>query len=113
MAAGAGKTRTVIALVDLLLRANWAKRVLFLADRVALVSQTVNAFKAHLPDAGTAPPGRSPLRRLRSFRLRHRARPLRRLGEGEPLPGRRMTGRWRYLVDNSFSTAEQESLVSH
>ena len=51
MATGAGKTRTVIALVDLLMRANWAKRVLFLADRVALVNQAVNAFKAHLPDA--------------------------------------------------------------
>jgi type I restriction enzyme R subunit len=51
MATGAGKTRTVIALVDLLQRANWAKRVLFLADRVALVNQAANAFKAHLPDA--------------------------------------------------------------
>lgn len=51
MATGAGKTRTVIALCDLLLQCNWAKRVLFLADRVALVNQTVNAFKAHLPDA--------------------------------------------------------------
>lgn len=39
MATGAGKTRTVIALVDLLMRCNWAKRVLFLADRVALVNQ--------------------------------------------------------------------------
>ncbi len=53
MATGAGKTRTVIALVDLLMRANWAKRVLFLADRVALVKQAVNAFKTHLPDATT------------------------------------------------------------
>lgn len=51
MATGAGKTRTVIALVDLLMRAGWVKRVLFLADRVALVNQAVNAFKAHLPDA--------------------------------------------------------------
>ena len=51
MATGAGKTRTVIALVDLLMRANWVKRVLFLADRMALVNQAVNAFKAHLPDA--------------------------------------------------------------
>jgi type I restriction enzyme R subunit len=51
MATGAGKTRTVIALVDLLMRCNWAKRVLFLADRVALVNQAVNAFKKHLPDA--------------------------------------------------------------
>jgi type I restriction enzyme R subunit len=49
MATGAGKTRTVIALSDLLMRANWARRVLFLADRVALVNQAVKAFKAHLP----------------------------------------------------------------
>jgi type I restriction enzyme R subunit len=51
MATGAGKTRTVIALADLLMRSNWAKRTLFLADRVALVNQAVNAFKRHLPDA--------------------------------------------------------------
>ena len=51
MATGAGKTRTVIALCDLLMRSNWAKRVLFLADRVALVNQAVNAFKRFLPDA--------------------------------------------------------------
>ena len=49
MATGAGKTRTVIALCDLLMRCNWAKRVLFLADRVALVNQAVKAFKTHLP----------------------------------------------------------------
>jgi type I restriction enzyme R subunit len=51
MATGAGKTRTVIALSDLLMRANWVRRVLFLADRVALVRQAVNAFKAFLPAA--------------------------------------------------------------
>ncbi len=51
MATGAGKTRTVIALVDVLMRSNWVKRVLFLADRVALVNQAVKAFKDHLPDA--------------------------------------------------------------
>lgn len=49
MATGAGKTRTVIALSDVLQRANWVKRVLFLADRNALVKQAVNAFKRHLP----------------------------------------------------------------
>ena len=49
MATGAGKTRTVIALCDLLMRCNWAKRVLFLADRLALVNQAVGAFKTHLP----------------------------------------------------------------
>ena len=53
MATGAGKTRTVIALVELMMRAGWVKRVLFLADRVALVNQATNAFKAHLPDAAT------------------------------------------------------------
>lgn len=51
MATGSGKTRTVIALADVLMRCNWAKRILFLADRVALVNQAVNAFKAHLPDS--------------------------------------------------------------
>ena len=54
MATGSGKTRTVIALVDQLMRANWAKRVLFLADRVALVRQAHNNFKAHLPSAPSA-----------------------------------------------------------
>jgi type I restriction enzyme R subunit len=53
MATGSGKTRTVIALVDQLMRANWVKRVLFLADRVALVNQAVAAFKTHLPDVAT------------------------------------------------------------
>ncbi len=51
MATGAGKTRTVIALADVLMRSNWVKRVLFLADRVALVNQAVTAFKKHLPDS--------------------------------------------------------------
>ncbi len=51
MATGAGKTRTVIALCDVLMRCNWAKRVLFLADRVALVRQAVGEFKKHLPDS--------------------------------------------------------------
>jgi len=51
MATGAGKTRTVIALAEILMKCNWAKRVLFLADRVALVKQAVNNFKKHLPDS--------------------------------------------------------------
>ncbi|PPF28507.1 MULTISPECIES: DEAD/DEAH box helicase family protein [unclassified Rathayibacter] len=53
MATGSGKTRTVIALADQLMKANWAKRILFLADRTALVNQAANAFKAHLPGAAT------------------------------------------------------------
>ncbi|MCU1228738.1 MAG: Type restriction-modification system, restriction subunit [Acidobacteria bacterium] len=51
MATGAGKTRTVIALTDLLQRCNWAKRVLFLADRRALVRQATRAFARHLPSS--------------------------------------------------------------
>ena len=51
MATGAGKTRTVIALCDLMMRCNWVKRVLFLADRIALVRQTTNVFKTQLPSA--------------------------------------------------------------
>jgi type I restriction enzyme R subunit len=53
MATGSGKTRTAIALVDLLQRTGWVKRALFLADRVALVNQAVGAFKAHLPASST------------------------------------------------------------
>ncbi len=51
MATGTGKTRTAIALVDALQRSNWVKRALFLADRLALVNQAVNAFKVHLPES--------------------------------------------------------------
>ncbi len=50
MATGSGKTRTVIALTDVLQQANWVKRVLFLADRQELVSQAAGAYTAHLPD---------------------------------------------------------------
>jgi type I restriction enzyme R subunit len=53
MATGSGKTRTAIALVDLLMRANLVKRVLFLADRVALVNQATGEFKKHL--SGSSP----------------------------------------------------------
>ena len=51
MATGTGKTRTAIALIDLLQRAGWVKRALFLADRVSLVNQAASAFKTHLPDS--------------------------------------------------------------
>jgi type I restriction enzyme R subunit len=50
MATGTGKTRTCIALVDALMRAGWAERVLFLVDRIALRDQTLEAFKDHLPN---------------------------------------------------------------
>lgn len=51
MATGTGKTRTAIALVDLLMRGEWVKRVLFLADRNSLVKQAFRNFKTHLPNA--------------------------------------------------------------
>ena len=50
MATGTGKTRTCIALVDALMRAGWAERVLFLVDRIALRDQALDAFKEHLPN---------------------------------------------------------------
>ncbi|NCU04755.1 MAG: DEAD/DEAH box helicase family protein [Chitinophagaceae bacterium] len=49
MATGSGKTRTAAALTELLTKANWAKKVLFLADRNALVTQAKNAFNRLLP----------------------------------------------------------------
>lgn len=51
MATGTGKTRTAVAMVDALMRAHWAKRVLFLVDRIALQEQALLAFKEHLPAA--------------------------------------------------------------
>ena len=50
MATGTGKTRTAMGLVDIFLRTSWAQRILFVADRDALVEQALNdGFKAHLP----------------------------------------------------------------
>lgn len=50
MATGSGKTRVSAAITDMLTKCNWVKRVLFLADRNALVTQAKNAFKEYLPD---------------------------------------------------------------
>lgn len=50
MATGTGKTRVCIALVDALMRAGWAERVLFLVDRIALQIQTLDSFKEYLPN---------------------------------------------------------------
>ena len=48
-ATGTGKTRVAISLCDVLLRAKWAKRILFLCDRKELRKQAHNAFKEYLP----------------------------------------------------------------
>ncbi|MBW8854376.1 MAG: DEAD/DEAH box helicase family protein [Bradyrhizobium sp.] len=49
-ATGSGKTRVAIALADLLIRAGWVKRVLFLCDRRELRKQAKNAFNDFLPE---------------------------------------------------------------
>lgn len=54
LATGTGKTRVAIALIDVLLRARWAQRVLFLADRRELVRQALDACKEHLPGLAVA-----------------------------------------------------------
>ena len=46
---GVGKTRTAVALTDILMRNDWAQNVLFLADRSNLVSNAVKPFKNYLP----------------------------------------------------------------
>jgi len=48
MATGTGKTRTCIAMVDALMRAGHAEKVLFLVDRIALREQALAVFKEHL-----------------------------------------------------------------
>ena len=50
MATGSGKTRTVIALCDCLLRAGWVKNILFLADRNSLVTQAKRSVVNWLPN---------------------------------------------------------------
>ncbi|HNW11872.1 MAG TPA: DEAD/DEAH box helicase family protein, partial [Candidatus Rifleibacterium sp.] len=54
MATGSGKTRLTIALVEVLQKANWAKRVLFLCDRDSLVKQAKGAFTKFLPNCPAA-----------------------------------------------------------
>ena len=49
LATGTGKTRVSISLCDILMRNDWVKTVLFLADRTALVGQAHRAYEALLP----------------------------------------------------------------
>lgn len=53
MATGTGKTRVSISLTDVLMRNEWAKNVLFLADRTALVNQAAKNFAKLLPNITT------------------------------------------------------------
>lgn len=54
MATGTGKTRLAISIVDMLMRAGWVRKVLFLADRVSLVNQAKRNFKSLLPNVTVA-----------------------------------------------------------
>ncbi len=54
MATGTGKTRVSISLVDVLARNGWVKNVLFLADRIPLVSQAHKNFVKLLPHMTTS-----------------------------------------------------------
>lgn len=54
MATGTGKTRTAIAFVDMMMKQGWARRVLFLADRNALVIQAKNNFVKLIPNLSCA-----------------------------------------------------------
>lgn len=49
MATGTGKTRTALALIDLLIKAKWVRQVLFLADRRELVNQALASIKEYIP----------------------------------------------------------------
>lgn len=50
MATGSGKTRTAASIIDMFTKNNWAKRILFLADRNALVTQAKKSISSLLPD---------------------------------------------------------------
>lgn len=49
LATGTGKTRVAVSLCELLSRARWAKRILFLCDRRELRKQADDVFKEYLP----------------------------------------------------------------
>ncbi len=62
MATGTGKTRTTMGLIDVFMRANQARRILFVADRDALVDQAKeDGFEKFLPH--------EPCTRLRTYDL--------------------------------------------
>lgn len=50
LATGTGKTRTSISFSKMMLECNWAKRILFLADRTSLVDQAKRNFVKFLPE---------------------------------------------------------------
>lgn len=69
MTTGTGKTRVSIALTDVLLKANWARNVLFLADRTSLVTQAHKNFNKLLPSVTTSVYSGSSINRDRNARI--------------------------------------------
>jgi type I restriction enzyme R subunit len=62
MATGTGKTRTTMGLIDVFMRADQARKILFVADRDPLVSQALeDGFQKYLPN--------EPRTRLRSWEI--------------------------------------------
>jgi type I restriction enzyme R subunit len=62
MATGTGKTRTTMGLIDVFMRSNQARRILFVADRDPLVKQALDdGFRRYLPE--------EPCTRLHSWKL--------------------------------------------
>lgn len=53
MATGTGKTRVSIGMTDILIRNNWTKNILFLADRRSLVRQAHKNYRKLLPNETT------------------------------------------------------------
>src|SRR5262249_37872318 len=50
LATGTGKTRVAVSISEALLRAGWARRILFLCDRTELRKQAAQAFNQFLPN---------------------------------------------------------------
>ena len=62
MATGTGKTRTTMGLIDVFMRSNQARKILFVADRDPLVQQSLDdGFRKYLPE--------EPCTRLHSWKI--------------------------------------------
>ena len=55
MATGTGKTRTIVSMLDVLMRTNHVQKILFLVDRIALRNQALDTFKEFLPNSPVWP----------------------------------------------------------
>lgn len=53
MATGTGKTRVAISIVDILIKSDWVKNILFLSDRTQLVKQAKKSFNHFIKSLST------------------------------------------------------------